>query len=88
MLLHRPACYVTISVCLLAPLLGETGPGCQLLPLFRRVSSFGVSALSALSLMVPKNLMPGGVSTVAAIPLQGFVPVDGVEWWFVGLEVL
>jgi hypothetical protein len=38
--------------------------------------------------MVPENLMPGGVSTAAAIPLQGFLPVDGVEWWYVGPDVL
>jgi hypothetical protein len=29
--------------------------------------------------MVPENQMPDGVSTTAAIPLQGFLPVDGVE---------
>jgi hypothetical protein len=29
--------------------------------------------------MVPENLMLGGVSTIAAIPLQGFLPVDGIE---------
>ena len=73
---------------LLAPLLGETGPGCQSLPIFRRVSSSGVSAPSALSLIVPENLMSGGVSTAAAIPLQGFLSVDGVEWWYVGPDVL
>jgi hypothetical protein len=38
--------------------------------------------------MVPENLMSGGVSTAAAIPLQGFLPTDGVEWWYVGPEVL
>jgi hypothetical protein len=39
-------------------------------------------------LMVLENLMPGGVSTSAAIPLQGFLPMDGVEWWYVGPDVL
>ena len=38
--------------------------------------------------MVPENLMPGCVSTAAAIPLQGFLPVDGVEWWYKGPDVL
>jgi hypothetical protein len=41
-----------------------------------------------LSFTVPENLMSGGVSTIASIPLQGFLPMDGVEWWYVGLEVL
>jgi hypothetical protein len=39
------------------------------------------------TLMVPKYQMSGGVSTAAAIPLQGF-PVDGVRWWYVGPDVL
>jgi hypothetical protein len=39
------------------------------------------------SLMVPEYQMSGGVSTAAAIPLQGFL-VDGVGWWYVGLDVL
>jgi hypothetical protein len=38
--------------------------------------------------MVPENQMPGGVSTAAIIPLQGLLPVDGVGWWYVGLDVL
>jgi hypothetical protein len=38
--------------------------------------------------MVPENLMLGGVSIAAAIPLQGFLPVDGIQWWYVGLDVL
>jgi hypothetical protein len=38
--------------------------------------------------MVPENQMSGGVSTAAAIPLQGFLPVDGVGWWYVGPNVL
>ena len=73
---------------LLVPLLDEINPGCRSLLMFRRVSSSSVSALSALSLMVLENLMPGGVSTAAAIPLQGFLPVDGVEWWYVCPKVL
>jgi len=73
---------------LLVPLLDEINPGCRSLLMFRRVFSFGVSASSALSLMVPENQMPGGVSTAATIPLHGFLPVDGVEWWYVGLDVL
>jgi hypothetical protein len=32
--------------------------------------------------------MLGGVFTVAAISLQGFLPVNGVEWWYVGPDVL
>jgi hypothetical protein len=32
--------------------------------------------------------MLGGVFTAAAIPLQGFLLVDSVEWWSVGLDVL
>jgi len=32
--------------------------------------------------------MLGGVSTVAAIPLHGFLPVDSVGWWHVGPDVL
>ena len=73
---------------LLVPLLGKTSPGCRSLPMFQQVSSSSISTPSALSLMVPENLMPGGVSTAAAIPLQGFLPVDGVEWWYVGPDVL
>jgi hypothetical protein len=46
------------------------------------------SAPSAISWMVPENQMPGGVSTAAIIPLQGFLPVDGVGWWYVGPDVL
>jgi hypothetical protein len=38
--------------------------------------------------MVPENQMPGGVSTVSAISLHGFLPVDGIEWWYVGPKVL
>jgi hypothetical protein len=38
--------------------------------------------------MMPENLMSGGVSTDAAISLHGFLPVDGVEWWYVGPDVL
>jgi hypothetical protein len=56
--------------------------------MFRQVSSFGASAPSALSLMVLENLMSGAVFTVTAIPLQGFLPVNGVEWWYVGPEVM
>jgi len=45
------------------------------------VSSSGVSASSTLSLLaVPLNHMPGGVSTASAIPLQGFLPLDGSMW--------
>jgi hypothetical protein len=55
----------------LAPLLGEASPGGQSLPMFRRVSSSGASASSALSFMVPEYQMPDGISTTAAIPLQG-----------------
>ena len=73
---------------LLVPLLGEISPGCRSLPMFRRVSFSGISAPSALSSMVPENQMPDGVSTVAAIPLHGFLPMDVVEWWYVGPEVL
>jgi hypothetical protein len=32
--------------------------------------------------------MSGSVSTVVAILLQGFLPVDDVEWWYVGADVL
>jgi hypothetical protein len=32
--------------------------------------------------------MSGGVSTAAAIPLQGFLPEDGVGWWYVGPDAL
>jgi hypothetical protein len=38
--------------------------------------------------MVPEYQMTGGVSTVAAILLQGFLPMDGVGWWYVGSDVL
>jgi len=49
-----------------------------------RAHSSGISAPSMLSLlMVPVNHMPGGVSTASAIPLQGFLPLDGVGWWYV-----
>ena len=52
----------------------------------RRVLSSGTSAPSMLSmLVVPVNHMPGGVSTASAIPLQGFLPFDGVGWWYVEL---
>jgi hypothetical protein len=37
--------------------------------------------------MVPENLMSGGVSTAATIPLHGFLLKDGVEWWYVGPDV-
>jgi hypothetical protein len=37
--------------------------------------------------MMPENQISGGVSTVAAIPLHGFLPVDGVGWWYVGSDV-
>jgi hypothetical protein len=73
---------------LFAALLGEASPGGRSLPLFRQVSSSGASAPSALSLMVPEYQMPGSVSTAAAIPLQVFLPVDGVGWWYVGPNVL
>ncbi|KAG2542651.1 hypothetical protein PVAP13_9NG651901 [Panicum virgatum] len=50
----------------------------------RRVHSSGTSAPSMLSLlMVPVNHMPGGVSTASAIPLQGFLPLDGWRWMVV-----
>jgi hypothetical protein len=38
--------------------------------------------------MVSEKQTPGGVSTVAAIPVQGFLPVDGVGWWYVDPDVL
>jgi hypothetical protein len=38
--------------------------------------------------MVPEYQMPGGVSTAATVPLHGFLPVDGVGWWYVGPDVL
>jgi hypothetical protein len=62
--------------------------GCWLLPMLRRGSSSGASAPSALSLMVPEYQMSGGVFTAATIPLQGFLPVVGVGWWYVGPNVL
>jgi hypothetical protein len=34
--------------------------------------------------MVPEYQMSGDASTAAAIPLEGFLPVDGVGWWHVG----
>ena len=63
----------------LVPLLCETSLGYRSLPILRQVSSSGVSTLSVLSLMVPENQMPGGVSTAASIPLHGFLPMDDVE---------
>jgi len=33
-------------------------------------------------LVVPSNQMPGGISTVSAIPLQGFLPLDGIGWQY------
>jgi hypothetical protein len=33
--------------------------------------------------MVKENQMSGGVSTASAIPLQGFLPLDGVGLWYV-----
>jgi hypothetical protein len=87
--LPRPyVLFVCSSPVLLLPLLGEFDPGCWVLPTFRRVSSSGVSAPSVLSLMVPEYQMSGGVSTAAAVPLHGFLPVDGVGWWCVGPDVL
>jgi hypothetical protein len=38
--------------------------------------------------MVPEYQMSGGVFTAATIPLQGFLPVVGVGWWYVGPNVL
>jgi hypothetical protein len=38
--------------------------------------------------MVPEKQMTGGVSTAAAIPLHGFLPMDGVGWWHMGPDVL
>jgi hypothetical protein len=32
--------------------------------------------------------MPSVVPTAAAIPLHGFLPVDGAGWWYVGSDVL
>jgi hypothetical protein len=51
-----------------ASLLGEARPGSKLLLLFRRVSSSGVSAPSALSLMVPEYQMSGGVPPLPSFP--------------------
>ena len=72
----------------LVPLLCETSLGYRSLPILRQVSSSGISAPSALSLMVLEDQMPGDVSTAAAIPLHGFLPVGGIEWWYVGSKVL
>jgi hypothetical protein len=38
--------------------------------------------------MVLENQMSDGVSTAAIIPFHIFLPVDGVEWWYLGPEVL
>jgi hypothetical protein len=65
---------------LLAPLLGEAGPGGRSLSMFRRVCSSGASAPSALSLMVLEYQMSGGVSTAAAIPFQA---LRGRRWMMV-----
>jgi hypothetical protein len=40
------------------------------------------------SLMVLEYQMLGDASTAAVIPLQGFLPVDGVGWWHVGSNAL
>jgi hypothetical protein len=36
-------------------------------------------------LVVIVDQLPSGVSTSSVIPLQGFLPLDGVGWWYVEL---
>lgn len=83
---HRGGASSDLSLLGLLPasLLGEAGHGCKLLLLFRRVSSSGVSASSALSLMVSEYQMPG----VPPLPPFPSNPVDGVGWWYVDPDVL
>jgi len=84
-------CSFLLAVCMFVPsssLLFRARPALVLSGgvVVRRVHSSGTSAPSMLSLlMVPVNHMPGGVSTASAIPLQGFLPFDGVGWWYVEL---
>ena len=65
----------------LPTLQGEAGIGIVRWCRGSTVLSSCTSALSMLSmLVVPVNHMPGGVSTASAIPLQGFLPLDGSMW--------
>lgn len=40
------------------------------------------------SLMVPQYQVSDDVSTTVAIPLQDFLSVDDIGWWYVGPHVL
>jgi len=78
--------YVHVCALFLPTLQGEAGIGIVRWCRGSTVLSSCTSALSMLSmLVVPVNHMPGGVSTASAIPLQGFLPFDGVGWWYVEL---
>lgn len=80
-----------VDLCSLCPVVlspGEAALDRLLLPTFDECPPVASLLRRRSPLVVPEYQMLGGVSTAAAIPLQGILPMDGVGWWYVGLDVL